>query len=412
MVFVLLLKYSFTFMGYLLSIYYIDVWDLDDFTAGILAALNTVHLLLIPVLGGVVDYVGVRDSYIIVSVCGIVIFIAMAFIENIILHAILIIMGMGSIAIFTFSAIKSGVIQSTDTKTRSLGFSVYNSFLYISTIFFGLFSELVFYLQGVTMDAFRTIFIVITCTYILALFLSIFFCKLNKPWRSVQTKVTHTNPWQIVREVFNERRFWRLAAVLTLASIPMGTLYQSGFVLPIFMERELGDASFYGLLIALFALLVIIFGPLMTPLVFYFSLYDCILVGGVVIGLAPFIFAFGTNYVTIVAYIIVTALGGAIFESRIVDYNALVAIPGKEGIYMTVIGLTYSFMHIITGTIGGKLLEVYCPEDGERDCWVMWFYIGTVCLAGSLVLFLCRGCLDQPHYQEETNPYVSSSGME
>ena len=247
--------------------------------------------------------------------------------------------------------------------------------------------------------------------YLLALFLSIFSSKLKKQWRGVQTKVTHSHPWEIVKEVFNEKRFWRLTLVLALASIPMGTLYQSGFVLPIFMQRELGDTSFYGILIALFAVLVIIFGPVMTPLVYYLSMYDCILVGGMVIGLAPFVFGLGTSYATAVAYIVITAMGGAIFECRIIDYNAMVAIPGKEGIYMTVIGITYSFLHIVVGAIGGKLLEVYCPENGERECWVMWMYIGSICLSGTLVMFLLRNALNQPHYQEEIDPYIVSWHM-
>ena len=199
MVFVVLLKLSFTFVSYLLSIFYIDIWELDDITAGALAALNILQILFIPILGGVVDFIGVKDSYIVLSLSGIVMFLGLAFIENIVLHVILISSGLGCIAILTYSAIKKGVILSTDDQTRPLGFSIYNSFLYLSTVLFGLFYELVFYLQGVTMDAFRTIFIVIASLYLVALFLSAFYSKLNKPWRSVQTTVTHTNPWQIVR---------------------------------------------------------------------------------------------------------------------------------------------------------------------------------------------------------------------
>ena len=177
--------------------------------------------------------------------------------------------------------------------------------------------------------------------------------------------------------------------MFALASIPMGTLYQSGFVLPV-LWKENWEIPRFGILIALFAMLVIFFGPIMTPLVYYLSLYDCVIVGGTVIGIAPFLFVFGTSYASIAVYIVITAMGGAILECRIVDYNAMIAIPGKEGIYMTVIGITYSFLHIVIGTIGGKLLEVYCPEDGERKSWIMWVYIGITCLGGMLILFLLR----------------------
>ena len=108
MVFSLLLKLSFTFVLYLLSIFYIDIWELDDMTAGALTALNILQILFIPILGGVVDFIGVKDTYIILSLSGIVMFLGLAFIENIVLHVILISSGLGGIAILTYSALKKG----------------------------------------------------------------------------------------------------------------------------------------------------------------------------------------------------------------------------------------------------------------------------------------------------------------
>lgn len=404
------LKCSFNFAGYLLSIYYIEVWGLDDVTSGILVALNSCQIFLIFVMGGLVDYLGVKHSYIITSVIGLAIFITLVLIENLIVHAVLIVTGFSVIAMLTFTSVRKAIVLSTDLSNRSQGFSMFNVILYISTIMFGLFSELLFYLQGVTMDAFKSFFYLFIGFYALSLFLGIFVSKLTRNWTD-EKKIYEKGPLEIMSEVFNEKRFWRLSAVLSISAIPIGTLYQSGFALPIYMERELGDTSNYGIIIAIFALLIIILSPILTPLVDYFTIYECLIIGTVILGIAPLIFVFGANFYTIITYVIITAIGGTIFECRVVDYSGYAGYPGREGIFFSLIAYTYSFGYIVTGIIGGIFLEKYCPEEGDKSCWVMWYWIAAVDGIGALLLIVFRRSLEQPLNPHESDPYIISSHM-
>ena len=360
----------FIFVSYLLSIYYIEVWELDDFTAGILTALNVFRALSIFIIGGIVDYIGIRDTYFITSVVGILVFLCLAFIQNLIFQVFLIAGALSILETIIFSALKAAILLTTDPKTMSLGFSLQNSSFYLSTIVCGFLSKLIFALQGVNFESFQTIFYFIIGCFLIAFILSCY-SKLDKNWIT-SNKIIETNPFKILKEVMNEKRFWRLILVQSAAAFVVGTILQVGFVLPIYMDRELGDNTSYGLILAVFSILIIILSPLLTGLVNYFSIYNCMILGGIIVGLAPGIFIVANNFWTISIYIFITAVGASIFEPRLFDYCALVAISGKEGIYFTTLGFAYSLSFVVTGIIGGKFLEVYCPEDGDRECWSMW----------------------------------------
>lgn len=124
-----------------------------------------------------------------------------------------------------------------------------------------------------------------------------------------------------------------MSAVLSISSIPIGTLYQSGFALPIYMSRELGDTTNYGIIIAVLALLIIILSPCLTLLFDYFTIYECLIIGSLILGIAPLIFVFGGNFYTIGVYIFLTAIGGSIFKCRVVNYSGFASYPGREGVF-------------------------------------------------------------------------------
>lgn len=246
--------------------------------------------------------------------------------------------------------------------------------------------------------------------YILALIMSIFFSKLTREW-SDDNKIYVKGPIEIMREISNEKRFWRLSAVLSISSIPIGTLYQSGFALPIYMNRELGDTKNYGIIIAVLALLIIILSPCLTPLVDYFTIYECLIIGSLILCIAPLIFAFGGNFYTIGVYIFLTAIGGSIFECRVVNYSGFASYPGREGVFFSLLAFTYSFGNLVTGIFGGFLLEKYCPENGQRDCWIMWYWIAGFDAISVVLFIIFRRYLEESLVLHESDPYVFSNNM-
>jgi len=50
--------------------------------------------------------------------------------------------------------------------------------------------------------------------------------------------------------------------------------------LPKYMERTIGEGAYYGVILMLNPLSILIFTPLFTPLVYYFSTYTLIVIGG------------------------------------------------------------------------------------------------------------------------------------
>ena len=50
--------------------------------------------------------------------------------------------------------------------------------------------------------------------------------------------------------------------------------------LPKFMERTIGEGAYYGTILMINPLAILIFTPLLTPLVYFFSNYTLIVIGG------------------------------------------------------------------------------------------------------------------------------------
>lgn len=86
------------------------------------------------------------------------------------------------------------------------------------------------------------------------------------------------------------------------------------------------------------------------------------------------------------------------------DYTASIAPKGREGAYFSISTLSYSIGFMVAGISAALVLEPFCPEDGERDCWKVWVIYSGVSVTGVIALFLSRKWLEQP--TTEVNPYV------
>jgi MFS family permease len=201
-----LLKSPLNIAGYLLSIYYIEIWKASDIISGLLFSLSFCEIFLIFIIGGLIDYLEVKHSYILASILGLFVFAMLVLVENFILHVVLIVVGLATIAMITYTSLRKAIVLSTDFTNRPQGFSMFNAMLYISIIIFGIFYEVIIALQGVTMDAFKSFFYLFIGFYILAIIMSSLFSKLTREW-SDDNKIYVKGPIEIMREVSNEKRF-------------------------------------------------------------------------------------------------------------------------------------------------------------------------------------------------------------
>jgi hypothetical protein len=54
------------------------------------------------------------------------------------------------------------------------------------------------------------------------------------------------------------------------------------------------------------------------------------------------------------------------------------------------------------------MLDKFCPENGERECWKMWIVISGFCALGTLLLVLLKPWIEVRMDHEEIDPYVFS----
>lgn len=48
----------------------------------------------------------------------------------------------------------------------------------------------------------------------------------------------------------------------------------------------------------------------------------------------------------------------------------------------------------IAGFMSGYLLQNYCPEEGEKHCYMVWFIIGLTTLSSPILMTIFRSFID------------------
>ena len=389
------------FSSTLLSIFYINVWQVNDNMAGIFLAMNCTQVLFILVPGMMIEKYGIKLTYIFGTSVTILTFILIILIENLIFHIILISLSFGFASTILWGSLKASTTETTTSENRSLGFSIFNSAYNFSTIVLGLIYELVFYLNGINMNSYRIIISILILLFIFNMVLIGVFSKLSKT-------ITSNTPRVDVGEILNQKRYWKTLAVIVLSAIPLGAAFFPGIVLPIYMDRELGSTTGYGLYFALYSFMLGVFSILFSFITNYMGLYDCIVIGGLITAAGPLVFTVGNDHITIGVYIIITAIGGSIIEPRIFDYNGFASVKGHEGFYYGIASIGYAFTAIFTGFVSGYLLDEYCPKNEERECWKMWTGLTCLCSGGIVLLVALKPILEVKRDHEELDPYVFS----
>lgn len=392
------------FSGTLLSIFYIKVWKVDDSLVGLFLALNCSQILFFLIPGYLVEKYGIKVTYLIGTSVTIITFLLIIFVRNLWFHVFAISLSFGFASTLLYGALKAGTTEATTTLNRSLGFSLFNSAYNFSTIALGLIYELVFYLNGINFTSYNILFFILSGFFVLNFILIILFSKLGK------SASTHSQKIRI-NEILNQKRYWKTLAVIFFSAIPLAGVFLPGIILPIYMDRELGSTAGYGLFFAAYSLMLGIFSISLNFVTVYCSLYDCIVLGGLITASGPLVFGYGASYFTIGIYLTITAAGGAIIEPRIFDYNGFASVKGHEGFYYGIASFGYAFTAVFTGFMSGYMLDEFCPENGERECWKMWYALAGFCAAGVILLMALKPLIEVVRDHQEIDPYIFSSHL-
>lgn len=394
-----------------LPIYITEVKSLPDITISIvygISGFNCMFYLLF--FGSIPDRQGIKfslalGSFILIVNSTIFIF----FTNSIIQFASIIVLGSFALVI-TSVALDLGIKHYTNLNYRSLAISLFTAVNYLALITGGVLIEVLMNTFDKSESTFRIIFLFCGINFAVAFILSLFLRKLDYSVYQEQVlehRESKSSFWKHTRHVLVLKKFWRLTVLVVVVLLIKIIFYQQTVILPLYMDRELGDDSHYGLMIILNQFVIILTLPLFTYFNYFSSPYDIFISGGVIAVLSLVPFMFGPSYLSIVLYIIISSLGESLYGPKVLEYSLGISPKGKEGLILALISLPGILSSILSGVVAGVLLEEFCPEDGERKCWLMWAIIGILALVGILVLIVFRKCLEEPAF--ESQPYMPCS---
>lgn len=140
---------------------------------------------------------------------------------------------------------------------------------------------------------------------------------------------------------------------------------------PKYLVRQSGGKAHFGAYLALHSVTMLVGALGFTPLAYVMSSYSLIVVGGFMGSIAPLILVFGMSSFNSVIFVIIISCGECIWIPRLLDYTLKIAPKGSEGTYLALCNCPFYFAMILTGVFSGSLLENFCPENHQKDCYKM-----------------------------------------
>jgi len=184
--------------------------------------------------------------------------------------------------------------------------------------------------------------------------------------------------------------------------------------LPKYLQRTEGNDVLYGSVYSINPVIIIIFAPLLQIVLAGNDMYWCVAVGSFLTALAPFSFVVFNTADTMIAaivFMVFLSVGEALYSPRLYDYAMALAPDGQEGAYGTLASTPLFLVTLLTGALGGDLLEHYCSatklidatsaSTGALDHWrttcqTLWLVIGCIALTTPLLLCTSQCCLETP----------------
>ncbi|OMJ79570.1 hypothetical protein SteCoe_20378 [Stentor coeruleus] len=393
-----------------LSIYITEVKDFSDlYLCLAFAAIGGPCLIFFIFFGSFNDRYGIRYTLILGSLTACLPFVVIAIYDDLLVSALIVMLpGAFSISLIA-SSLEVGIKYYTQPHYRTLALSLYSVLSYVSLIIGGILIEVLMVTGGKDFDTFRIIFIYCAINCVIALVLSCFLRQLDfssfEELEVTTTRAQQKSTWEFVREFIITKKFWRLFSVLLIVLIIKSITFQQAIALPLYMSRDLGSDKHYGLMIIINQVLLIIFLPIFTYSIYYFSAYEIFIIGGTIGILAVLPLMFGASYYTIISYILISSIAESMYNPRLLEYVFEVSHKGKEGMIVSLAGIITIIIMVCSGMMGGGLLNEFCSAEGETKCWLMWLIFAAVPLPGLLTLIFAKTCIEEPPF--ESQPYLS-----
>jgi MFS family permease len=236
------------------------------------------------ILGTTVDKIGVKYTEIIsgVSLCIGALVLAFSYQKWLLIISVAVLLPLGgSVGVPTG---KIATRRYTTTATRSVAFSIVYMVMNVSAVL-GFASDDLFTHGSSSkyLTPYRQI-ILMSCGLMIFAVIAAFFMREMDYETSGEQPVaplgSEYSGCQIFKDLVTNSGFWRYFTLVCLA-IGIRIVYRSlDATLPKYMERTLGEGAYYGTVLMLNPLTILICTPIFTPLVYFFSCYSLIILGG------------------------------------------------------------------------------------------------------------------------------------
>ena len=394
----------FTFVS-CMPTYITDVRDVSDSNYGLLFSfVGGLGILYSLVFGNFGDRYGIRFTLILgTSLQALLHTLFIIFTNFYIQWAVLLFPGFLGIAI-AYPALQCALKHYVPEQCISLAVSCFWSMYFLGSLLGGVIVQLFFLCFDKSISSYRLLFIYLSAMSVIATVLSLFIKDISPEGPDGKPRSLRTTAWQHTRELLILKRFWRLIGLVWLLVLIRSIFFYQTIVLPLYMDRDLGDDTYYGSMVILNQVIIIVITPLLSYSVYFLGPYDSFIAVGVVSGIAPLGFLFGPSYYTVVFFILASSVGEGLLTFRITDYALDLAPKGKESVMMAVTTVPLVFSIIISGGIGGFLMDGYCPDEGDRQCWKVWAIIAVIAIPPTVIMILFRSYIEDKRF--EANPYV------
>ena len=399
---------GFFFLGFILTLYFTTELGFSDWEAGILFAVKGVAAGIYSIVfGAIPDKYGIKLTMMISQFIAAGGFLMLVLVDNRWIQVAALI---GPILLgfsLTIPSIKLAIKRFTLPAAHSIAFSILYIFIWLAAGISGVIVDVILSLNGINRTSFKIIFLVGMCFSLITITFVFFIREIDisrsgdKDILELENEIRKDISF---RELLVLKKFWRMMGLVGLLIMVRAIFTHLGTTLPLYMTREMGNDAHFGLVMAYHSLVMMVGAILFTTCIYYLSNYALIWIGTLLAAISPLVLLFGANYFTIGIFVTFISIGESIWAPRLLDYTLDLAPHGRQGLFLSIASSPFAVAMVIAGLSAGFLLDEYCPEDGERECWKMWLIISLTTLASPILMLIFWGCLEQPLY--ENNPFM------
>lgn len=394
-------------MSYVYAHYLTEEFGMSDQEAGNMYAIYGLLCSVVGIILGVsIDRLGIRKALILGTLCSLFARILTTVTTSSfwITFACLVPAPVG--AAFGVPAMALGVRRYSHEENRSFAFSFFYAALCLACVLSSILINRVrdAYIDGVYIAGFewtwmRVVMVWSTVctayTVVASFFVRDIQVSSEHPIEEEVYETRRTRPRTNLKEIFKQRRFWRVCGVTLIFCGVRMTFRHMDATFPKYFIRTHGRDAPFEIIVGFEPLLTMLVTPVVTLFIqkLQMRLDQTLLIGAFISGISVFALAVEETYNSAIAFVVILAVGESIWSPKLYEYSTMAAPEGREGIFVAISFAPVYLASVPVGYLSGWALSVFCPRNStpeDKRGKTMWFIIGLVSFSSFLLLACCR----------------------